>query len=1143
MEALFGLPAPLLARLLAVVTIVALLVLAALASRRRTLLKIGVRNAARRPLRSAVIVVGLALSTVVIATAFTTGDAMTSTIRALVTGSMGQVDEVVTTSPTDFTQLSRRDAGSLASGKGLTPADVGYFPLAQYLALRAAAEGSHAIAGLMPAITAQAPVADEQAQLAHPNVGLLALPPEQIAGMPPLRGEQGGTSAIATLGDGEVYLNRAAADLLSTGTGRRLRIYLPPAGSADGTPPVANTVTVRGVVQNAGLAGPQPTVFLPLSALQALAGRPGQVNEILVENRCHDDSGACSRRAALDLRKALMSRDAAETVREALASSPGRSVLAGLQARRSGRGKDQVADLARTVAQGRVTDHLIYLLGDPQIAGTLRATASFLPTRQGGRAGRVLRELNPLTVIEVRQSALNEASDYGSILTNIFLVLGLFSIVASLLLVFLVFVMLAAERRGEMGIARAIGLRRTHLVQSFAFEGMLYDLGAAALGLVAGIAVSAGIVGLVARALTSYGIPVQRNVEPRSLVIAFCAGLLITFATVVFSAWKVSRLNIVEAIRGIAGQPELGEGLAAAARKRLAAAAAGAQALSVGRVRQAGTALWHAAAGVAVLAWMVSARGVLPVVVGFLLFSSGRSHQRYIPFALGVSLLVIGGALLLRWLLLLARLPAAPVERASYTLAGAGLAAFWAFPPPFWRGARGQYAITSVETFALAGVMMVLGTVWLAAYNLGGPLQLLLRLFARGGAVAAAVKMAVAYPLQNRFRTGIAIAMFSLVIFTMAAAAVLLDSAHNAYLARERPPTGYDIVATAPVKAQINDVRAALDQAAASRPDEFAGVGSLAAATAQAVEPGAAKASWNQVSLHLADPGMLTSTRPRLSGRAAGYASDAAVWDALASRPGMAVVARGSLASGDSLTAMLSRVHRDDTTFQPDTVWLRDNGGAPLRLTVIGIVDDRNALPSGLLTRSDNVPFAAASATPTTFLFKTAPSRDPAQAATGLDLSFGLQGLQTQVVGEELRNVQTVRSLLNYLLEGFVGLGLVSGMAALAVISTRTVVERRQQIGMLRAIGLKRSMVQLSFLLEVSFVALLSIIVGITLGLLLSRNVVAFLSPNFAELRLTVPWGEVLLIAAIAYAASVVATLAGVWQAGRVSPADALRYE
>ena len=71
------------------------------------------------------------------------------------------------------------------------------------------------------------------------------------------------------------------------------------------------------------------------------------------------------------------------------------------------------------------------------------------------------------------------------------------------------------------------------------------------------------------------------------------------------------------------------------------------------------------------------------------------------------------------------------------------------------------------------------------------------------------------------------------------------------------------------------------------------------------------------------------------------------------------------------------------------------------------------------------------------------------------------------------------------------GLGLIVGVAALGVVSARSVVERRQQIGVLRAIGFRRGMVQACFLLESSFVALTAIVVGTALGLAVAYNVIS----------------------------------------------------
>ena len=77
------------------------------------------------------------------------------------------------------------------------------------------------------------------------------------------------------------------------------------------------------------------------------------------------------------------------------------------------------------------------------------------------------------------------------------------------------------------------------------------------------------------------------------------------------------------------------------------------------------------------------------------------------------------------------------------------------------------------------------------------------------------------------------------------------------------------------------------------------------------------------------------------------------------------------------------------------------------------------------------------------------------------------------------------------------GLGLIVGIAALGVIAFRTVVERRQQIGMLRAIGYSRRLVALSFFMESSFIALAGVVMGLILGTALSYNLLT--SPDFTR--------------------------------------------
>jgi putative ABC transport system permease protein len=125
------------------------------------------------------------------------------------------------------------------------------------------------------------------------------------------------------------------------------------------------------------------------------------------------------------------------------------------------------------------------------------------------------------------------------------------------------------------------------------------------------------------------------------------------------------------------------------------------------------------------------------------------------------------------------------------------------------------------------------------------------------------------------------------------------------------------------------------------------------------------------------------------------------------------------------------------------------------------------------------------------------------------------------------------------------GLGLVVGVAALGVISARAVVERRQQIGILRAIGFRRRMIQLSFLLESSFIALTAIVVGTFFGFAVAHNVLADVtdSPMYQNVHMAVPWVNLTLIFLVVYVVALGTTYLPARRASRIYPAEALRYE
>ena len=233
-------------------------------------------------------------------------------------------------------------------------------------------------------------------------------------------------------------------------------------------------------------------------------------------------------------------------------------------------------------------------------------------------------------------------------------------------------------------------------------------------------------------------------------------------------------------------------------------------------------------------------------------------------------------------------------------------------------------------------------------------------------------------------------------------------------------------------------------------------------------------------------------------------------------------------------------------------VEVRDPASGRARtLTVIGVLADTVAARHRrrLDLAADRVEhvFGATRATPTIHHVALAPGVDPDRAAAAARARVPRQRPGGEVDrGADLHEAVGASYTLNWLLLGFMGLGLVVGVAALGVISARSVVERRQQIGVLRAIGFRRGMVQLSFLLESSFIALTAIAVGTALGLIVAYNVIqdAADQPSWqGALHFVVPWTHLAIVFCGVYAAALLTTLAPAARASRVQPAQALRYE
>ncbi|SEO84608.1 ABC transporter permease [Trujillonella endophytica] len=707
-----------------------------------------------------------------------------------------------------------------------------------------------------------------------------------------------------------------------------------------------------------------------------------------------------------------------------------------------------------------------------------------------------------LEAVPVKSDAIDDADEIGNTFMQLFTTFGTFSISAGLLLIFLIFVMLAAERRGEMGIARAVGMQRRHLVQTFLFEGLIYDVAAAIAGVILGVGVAFAMVSIMSSALdSSSGLSIERSAQTSSIVVGGCIGLLLTLVVVAASAWRVSRLDIVAAIRNLT---EPGR-----------------------RARR--------------LTWLRVALGLL---AGLLLAVSGRSSGQVTTFMLGVSLVAISVASL-------ARAAGAP-PRPAYTIAGAFLVVWWSLPFGLIRSLVPD-ASMDFSMWVVAGLMVVLGMSWLIVYNADLLLAGVMALFGRIRSVAPVLKTSIAYPLRSRFRTGITLAMFTLVVFTLVVGSTTTNAFTGAFDDVESYGGGFDVQASTSPFSPVPDMESAVRDVPGLPADAVRDVGAQSVVPVDAAQVGTGQDPVPYVVRGL-DDSFLAHTTYGFATMATGYDSAEQVWQALADDPHLAVVdamvvpRRDNWSFGSIVDLKLSGFHIEDDSFTPVHLGLRDpQTGATVDYTVIGVLKDTASL--GMLGISASQQSVSAAfgerAVPTIFDLTLADGVDPAAAARMLESSFLANGMQADAFRDLLSDTISANRTMQRIVLGFMALGLIVGIAALGVISARSVVERRAHIGVMRAIGFQRRMVQSSFLIEASFISLVAIVVGSVLGLVCAHNVIADAAtqPTYSGIEFVVPWGEFAGVFVAVYAAAMLATYGPARRAASTYPAEALRYQ
>jgi putative ABC transport system permease protein len=1049
----------------------------------RVMFKMGLRNLPRRGLQTGLVVLGLMLATLIITASFTTGDTVNNSI-----------------SGETYNQLQRSDLNVKFRGEDTVDTEGGtpvYVPAAAVPALEGQFASDADIDGFIPFLTEPVAAVNQRNQLSEPTVTLSGVDPERLARLGGLRLASGGQFDLSTLGPDHILLSEGASEDLDAQIGDTLTLF-------------ANErryeAEVAGVVKEEIASGGKTGAVMRMEIVQRFSGHRDQVNMLTV------------------------------------------------------------------ALKGGVRDaHVLSDAAAPRLESYLRS--------DDGKA--LLALTYDVEVEKIKQDNVAEAEEIGNLFVTFFLILGMFSIASGILLIFMIFVMLAAERKPEMGMARAVGAQRGNLVQAFLAEGMAYNLIAGIIGSALGVAAAIGlIVGFLKWSLGDELGFISGKVTVQSLVISYCLGVVITFITVVIASMNVSNVNIVAAIRGTP-EDETPE-----PRRKiswlwvvLGIPAMIIPPLGIWFLFRKGLGLpW---------AWILAPIGFLLGVLTIMLANSGGSE---FLFSFGFCIIPLSAALLASYYKAPARL--------TWTIVGLILAFYWMAPVNIGEKLLGREMTGDIEMFVVSGIMVVVAFTLIIVFNA----RLLTLLFQRGGTwkyrtpailgagtivsaaagvalgdagdgigqlayllagllaigagvafaavrfpqIAPALKMGVAYPLSNSFRTGMTIAMFSLIIFSLTVFSAV-NANFTAVISGDPGQDGWDLVATENRTNDVPDIIAALERAEAPEAQSIEAAGATTIFTGEQQLRQTEEDEWESYPVLAADDAFLGLPEAHLDSWANGYATDREAIEAVRTQPDLALLDWNAIqADGDDTYDWQPEVTVKNDRFDPFEVEYRDPiSGQSASATVVGVLAtkmDANIV-GGLYV--NEAAYETIFGTPVyqRNYLRIAPDADAIETARGIESALSKAGVQTDSIDKLINDSAAQDRAFTRMFQGFMALGLFVGVAALGVIAFRSVVERRQQIGMLRAIGYQTESVTLTFLLESTFVALMGILSGVVGGVIVSRNLFTIGQFSGEGVDFSMPWIEVAVFVGAAFVVSLFMTWWPSRSASRVPVAEALRYE
>ena len=133
-----------------------------------------------------------------------------------------------------------------------------------------------------------------------------------------------------------------------------------------------------------------------------------------------------------------------------------------------------------------------------------------------------------------------------------------------------------------------------------------------------------------------------------------------------------------------------------------------------------------------------------------------------------------------------------------YSLLGLGLLAIWVPPwyalaPQLWPGLFTWDPTQAPTVFTIGGPMIIIGVILVVMFNAAFLSSLIASVLGFIPSLRPVLKTAIAYPLSTRFRTGMTMVLFAMIMATVVVMAVILNTTQSLIRLDPRQTAGFDL--------------------------------------------------------------------------------------------------------------------------------------------------------------------------------------------------------------------------------------------------------------------------------------------------------------------------------------------------------------